>query len=88
MNNCLNSLGLIFDMLGAIFIAYEIWSPFKGKKYRDDVTFDESSEPVRETNIFSNWESRKYKLMFIGLCLLVVGFSLQLASNFTTHCPF
>lgn len=88
MNNCLNSIGLIFDMLGAILIGYEIWSPFKDKKYRDDVTLDETNEPVRETNIFSNWESRKYKLMFAGLCLLVVGFLLQLASNFMSHCPY
>ena len=81
MSNCLNSVGLVSDMIGATLIAYEIWAPFKGKKYRDDVTIDETNEPVRETKEFSNWERRKYLLMLIGLGFLVTGFALQLIAN-------
>lgn len=81
MSNCLNSIGLVSDMIGAVLIAYEIWAPFNGKKYRDDVTIDESNEPVRETKEFLTWERRKYLLMLVGLGFLVVGFALQLAAN-------
>lgn len=79
---CLSSAGLLLDIVGAILIAYEIWAPFRGTKYRDDITFDESNEPVRETNEFASWNKRKYKLMVIGLGLLSIGFGLQLAANF------
>lgn len=79
---CLNSIGLVFDATGAVLIAYEIWAPFKGKKYRDDITIDELDGPVKETKEFLAWERRKYSLMVFGLALLVIGFLLQLASQF------
>ena len=82
MSICLNSAGLVLDAVGAGLISYEIWSPFKGKKYRDDITIDDLDDPVKETAEFIAWERKKYSLMFTGLIFLVVGFGLQLLSNF------
>lgn len=82
MGNCINSIGLVLDIIGAFLIAYEIWAPFRRQKYRDDLTMDEGSEPVRETTDYVGWEKEKYCFMLVGLGFLIIGFVLQLVSNF------
>jgi hypothetical protein len=77
----INSLGLVFDIMGAWFVAYEIVRQYNGKKYRDDVTIDELDKPVRETPQYQQWEFRKYKWMKYGLIFLTLGFIFQIAAT-------
>jgi hypothetical protein len=82
----LNIVGIVFDIVGAFFIASEVVRQFRGQKYKGSAgwTFDSSvtmTPPATETEEYKAWDRRKYRRMKIGLALLVLGFGLQIVAN-------
>ena len=79
----INSVGLLLDIIGAWFIAFEVVKQYKGEKFfveaqTWDDTLGKNSEEMPE---YTAWEKSKYIKMWIGLILLTIGFSLQIYSN-------
>jgi hypothetical protein len=82
----LSIIGILFDIVGAFFVAIEVVSQFHGEKYKHGPAFAAGTGPVappppRETDEFAAWDRVKFKKMRLGLILLVVGFVLQLIAN-------
>lgn len=81
----INSIGIVFDIVGAWLVAWEVVNEFKGKKI--DISHGVSmgtfvvGQHAKETNEFKNWENKKYKIMKWGIGFLTVGFLLQFVSN-------
>lgn len=74
----LGALGLLLDMIGACFVAYEVVLQYQGKKHRDiKVLSDIKDEPI-ELPEYTKWEGRKYKFMLTGLVILFFGCAVQL----------
>ena len=83
--NIINSVGILFNMIGAGFVAWEVIRQYKGKKYssRDnDITggIHTDRSPI-DTAGYKKWTLVKYRYMRIGLILLLSGFGLQIVSN-------
>lgn len=72
-----NSAGLLFDIAGAWFVAWEVVNQFRGNK--TELTWDELGE---ETPEYKQWEKGKLTIMSLGLGCLTIGFILQIISNF------
>ncbi|MEI6745167.1 MAG: hypothetical protein WCL34_04345 [Methylococcaceae bacterium] len=89
----INSIGLLFDIAGAIFVSWEVVRQFEGNKIhvrggtlRTDYLGSDGTPVVagqftEETEEFKFWETKKYNRMKWGLGFLTIGFLLQLASN-------
>lgn len=81
----LNIVGIICDIFGAFFVASEVVRQFKGNKHKQSTGFSigdfVSNPPPEETEEYKQWDLRKYRNMKIGLCLLVLGFGLQVVAN-------
>jgi hypothetical protein len=79
-------LGLVFDIIGAWFVAWEVVRQFHGKKHEPVciITCSDMSAgpPPVETEDFKKWEKQKYFRMKLGLAALTIGFILQILSNF------
>ncbi len=80
----LNIIGLFFDIIGAIFVAWEVAKQFKGKKFYDISPPQCGNWEPRspETDEFIKYTKLKEYKMQIGLCFLLIGFALQILSNF------
>jgi hypothetical protein len=76
----INSGGLIFDIIGSSFVAIEVVKQFKGNEHKP-ITERTWNEVDPETEEFKKWKKSKYLYMKIGLLFLVIGFLLQLISN-------
>jgi hypothetical protein len=77
-----NILGVIFDLVGAYLVAFEVVRKFRGRPFADSFTFDESVQLAPQpTEEHRQWELRKFTYMKWGLALLTVGFVLQLIAN-------
>ncbi|MBC8552226.1 MAG: hypothetical protein H8D23_21560 [Candidatus Brocadiales bacterium] len=82
----INSVGLVFDMIGACFVAWEVVKQYKGKKYISHDSYhsigsiSDDKSPT-DTPEFMKYEQEKYKYMKVGLILLLFGFALQIVSN-------
>jgi hypothetical protein len=76
-----NSIGLLFDIAGAILVAIEVVNIFKGEQYKITVGLWGAAPPPEKTKEYEKWEKDKFKYMKLGLCLLIIGFLLQLMSN-------
>ena len=82
----LNIIGLSFDMLGAVLVAWEVSRQFKGKKFHNigqAQCSDISYSP--ETEEYKKYTSTKENKMKLGLACLLFGFSLQIISNILTY---
>jgi hypothetical protein len=78
---CINSLGLIFDMLGALMLWYfvpEINLVDKAALLKDQTTMVLADPNQQQINAYK----RRVFLSRAGVILLVVGFTLQLVSNY------
>lgn len=77
----INSVGLVFDIWGAWFVAWEVVRHYKGEKYHKQETWNQIFNGPKETEAYKKYEQKKYCRMKIGLFFLSVGFLLQIASN-------
>lgn len=81
----INSIGLIFDIIGAILVAIEVVNNFKGIQYKDLPGGWCANNPAPEkTEEYEKWEKNKFKTMQCGLAFLIIGFALQFVSNVIT----
>lgn len=86
---CLNTIGLICDIFGAWFVAWEVVKQFQSKRYDvSEISFvpenmgpGKQDQRVTETQDYQGWERRKYRRMKLGLGLLTVGFLLQILAT-------
>jgi hypothetical protein len=80
----INSVGLVFDIIGACLVAWEVVDKFYGKQYEEAPLIANGviSAP-NKTFDFNKWEHKKYKKMKVGLVFLFFGFLLQILSNWT-----
>lgn len=72
-----NSAGLIFDIAGAWFVAWEVVNQYRGIKV--NVGWGATGEDSEE---YKQWEKKKLTKMSLGLGFLTIGFMLQIVSNF------
>jgi len=78
MGRWLSSAGLVCDIIGAIFVAWEVVRQYEGKQFKT-LPNKYGYEPVPEhTPEFETWERWKYFWMKVGLCFLLIGFCLQI----------
>ncbi|MCK9389107.1 MAG: hypothetical protein M0Q22_12055 [Sulfuritalea sp.] len=82
----INSIGLAFDIAGAIFVAHEVVAEFHGEKYEAGIGSGPiggipTNDPPVETGDFKRFEAARLLRMKIGLGCLIVGFCFQFASN-------
>jgi len=77
----INSIGLLFDILGAWFVAIEVVRKFKGEKYEKDPSLYAADKPPYDSAEYKKWESSKFIFMWLGLAFLTIGFILQISSN-------
>lgn len=76
-----NTVGLCFDLVGAVLIAFEVVNKFKGEEHEQlEMTLD-YDKPPHKTEEYLKWVAKKYLFMSIGLLLLLFGFILQIVSN-------
>ena len=81
LSNIINSFGLILDIVGVI-ILFRFGLP--PKVFRDGVIPKVASLSIQEkSKEYSKFKRHKYWSYF-GLSLLIIGFALQIASNFLT----
>lgn len=72
----IGSIGLVFDIVGAIFVAYEVVNVYRGSITGTiNGTWNGLGEPTTE---YKEFESKKHKHMKIGLAFLIIGFILQI----------
>ena len=77
-SNCVNSVGLVLDILGALVIfAYGL--PRWVVRDTDSLVIDAGMIGQDDKKLYKDPNTRWNRL---GLTLLIVGFTLQLASNF------
>ena len=87
-----NSGGLLLDIAGAWFVAWEVINQFKGTRTESKTGVAVNvgglsvvpGQKAGDTDEYKKWELRKYWKMKIGLGLLTVGFLLQIVSNWVT----
>ena len=82
----INIVGIVCDIVGAFFVAFEVVHQYHGKKYQgsSSMSFDSgisSNPPPKETEEYNLWDRKKYRNMKIGLALLAFGFALQILAN-------
>lgn len=78
----INSIGLLLDIAGAWFVAWEVVSQYQGDKFHKSPTWSEIFDSPKETDPFKKYEKSKLLKMKIGLGCLTLGFALQIISNF------
>ncbi len=82
-----SSLGLIFDIIGAWLVAWEVVKQYKGERFvspNESMAFmtDTSNlPPAVEHPQYMTYETIKYRKMKWGLAFLTIGFILQLVPN-------
>lgn len=82
MAQYLNTIGLVFDIVGAAFIAYEVINPFSGQRHEVTGQLDPMfSPPPEETDDFRRWQRRRRRNGRFGLGLLSLGFTLQITAT-------
>jgi hypothetical protein len=79
----INSIGLALDMFGAWFVAWEVVGQYRGVKFKKvgaTVCGGKAEDP--QTSEYKKYEKNKSTFMWLGICLLTIGFSLQMYSNY------
>jgi hypothetical protein len=88
----LNIIGLIFDMVGALLVAWEVVQQYNGSKIAPFKTGEmlvdakEQEGLVSEHPLYKQYEARRYRNMKWGLACLAIGFIFQIVANFLQLC--
>ncbi len=81
----LNTAGLICDIFGAWFVAWEVVNTYRGQRYKASPTVNLGGfgvgQKVADHTDYQGWEKSKLRKMKFGLFLLTTGFLLQIAGN-------
>lgn len=78
MGRWLSSIGILCDIVGAIFVSIEVVRQYEGQRFKplpNKYGYNPIPEPTPE---FESYEKLKYFWMKIGLGFLLAGFLLQL----------
>ena len=71
--------GLSLDLVGALFIGYEVLNRYRGEVVQRKGGIEHIDVDLPElAPAFIEYEARKHKVMAIGLSLLATGFLLQI----------
>ena len=82
-----STIGLIFDIIGAWLVAFEVVKQYKGARFispnESMATMTDTSNlpPAAEHPQYMNYEAIKYRDMKWGLAFLTIGFILQIVPN-------
>jgi len=76
-------IGLVFEAIGTVLVAFEVMRQFKGRKFEIDqsLVFTMTSvegQRINETMLYKKWEKAKYRFMIIGLAFLLLSILIQL----------
>ena len=85
-NPLITTIGLIFDLIGAWLVAWEIVQQYKGEKFAPvdiaNLNIDSTAEDiVKEHPGYKIFETSKYRKMKWGIFSLTFGFILQIIPN-------
>ena len=85
-NPLITTIGLIFDLIGAWLVAWEIVQQYKGEKFATvdiaNLNSDSTAEDiVKEHPRYKLFEASKYRKMKWGIAFLTLGFILQIIPN-------
>lgn len=80
LSKIINSIGLVFDIVGAWYVAIEVLNQYKDNLYNTQM-FDDVGNALVKKPEYEKWEYKKYLYMKIGLFMLTLGFLFQIASN-------
>ena len=69
------TIGLVFDILGAILVAIDVIRGYEGDKIIQGSQTD--TTPPKEPQSYASYKKQTRILMIIGLFLLAIGFALQ-----------
>ena len=84
----LSITGLILDLFGAMLIGYEVFNRFRGEVVQRKPGIEHIDVDLPEiTEDYKQWETRKHKVMAIGLALLASGFILQIIGVVLQRAP-
>ncbi len=82
---CLNIIGLLFDIVGAWFVAYEVVNQYKGSQFKEShsIVFDmiAVNQVPAETEEYQRWLNKRNRYMWIGFGFLTTGFIIQILAN-------
>ena len=82
-----STIGLIFDVIGAWLVAYEVVNQYRGERFISPnksmamMTDTSSLPPAAAHPQYRNYETVKYRKMKWGLAFLTIGFILQIVPN-------
>ncbi len=76
----INTIGLGFDMIGAILVAYEVVNKFKGDAYVKGM-MQNGGHHGHKTKKYEGWQRKKLSGMRCGLYFLISGFLLQILAT-------
>jgi hypothetical protein len=82
-----NSVGVLFTMIGAILIAVDVTRQFKGEKFTitPGITLGDShivaGQDAEETESYKRWQKVNFILMAYGLVGILIGGSLQIIAS-------
>ncbi len=88
INALLTFLGLIFDIIGAWLVAWEVVRQYRGNRYsplpiqKINMDAEEQDGLIKDHPLYTFYEMKKYRRMFCGLIFLTLGFILQIIPNF------
>ena len=87
INPLTTSIGLIFDIIGAFLVSWEVVRQYKGKRFaplpiqKIDINAEEQDDLINDHPLYIFYEMKKYKRMVWGLVFLTLGFGLQMLPN-------
>ncbi len=80
----LSGIGIVFVLIGAWCVAYEVVAKFRGETHGVGVPFGGIGK-VRKLGTFIAWEKKRNAAMWTGLGFITIGSFLQLAGLFVQN---
>ena len=82
---CLSGSGIVFVLIGAWLVAYEVVAKFRGETHGVSVPYGGSGK-VQKLGTFVAWEKKRNAAMWLGLGCITIGSLLQLAGLLVQSC--
>lgn len=81
----LSGSGIVFVLIGAWLVAYEVVAKFRGDTHGVSVPYG-GGGTVKKLGIFIAWEKKRNAAMWLGLGCITLGSLLQLAGLLVQSC--